>query len=369
MTAASDGRALRVAVIGAGGIAQRHLDAIEAHPEALELVAVCDPSAAAVERTRTRFPRAAAFATVDELLDSGGFEAAVIATPHVFHFDQAVAVVRAGIDVLVEKPVVTTTGQMRALREVADASGAIVVPGQTRRYAPEVIAARAKTLDPQVFGELQGFDIVSVQDIRSFGRSTVGGVEKLHWLFDGAVAGGGVTISLAIHQIDMLRFLTGLDYAAVMAVGRFDAPFFNGAESQVAAALEMSNGATGTLHADYLATRIPFAEAMTLIGERGSVTQHATRLGQYRGPLSFATSNGQPSATFDESFAGWAQLEGTEKVDEVQVPFTNQLLSFAEAVRNRRPDTSLVDNFNTIAAVEAIVLSARKGQKVQVEKW
>lgn len=360
----------RIAVIGLGGISRRHFDAIEAHPEIFELVAVCDLNRAAVDQIQERFPRIRAYQQVDDLVAAGGFDAAVIATPHFLHFEQAAAVARAGISVLVEKPLVTSTAQLRALREIAERSGAKVIAGQTRRHAPEVLAAREKTSDPKAFGSLQSFDILSFQDLRPYGLGKGPDVGTSHWLFDGKLAGGGVTISLAIHQIDMLRFLADVDYTAVMATARFDEPFVNGAESQVAAALELSNGARGTLHADYLASRIPFAEAMTLIGANGSVTQHAAWLGQYRGPLSFATSNGVPSARFDDQLGGWEQLEETQEDAAAQTAFTNQLVHFAAVLRGEvAPISDLVDNFNTIACVEAIVRSARTAQRVEVETW
>jgi len=367
MTGGSSAALCRIAVVGAGSISRRHFEAIEAHPDVFELVAVCDPDAAAIERALAGFPGARGYATVDDLLSGEQFEAAVIATPHFLHFEQAATLARAGINVLVEKPLVTSTAQLRELRQIAETSGAIVMAGQTRRHAPEVLAARSKTTDPKAFGELQSFDILSFQDLRPYGRP---GATKVHWLFDGELAGGGVTISLAIHQIDMLRFLTGVDYTAVMATARFDAPFINGAESQVAATLELSNGGVGTLHADYLTTRIPFAEAMTLIGEYGSVTQHAAWLGQYRGPLSFATSNGVPSLEFDEQLGGWAQLEDTQEDARQESSFANQLLHFVAVLRGEaEPASGLVDNFNTIACVEAIVESARTGQRVGVATW
>lgn len=362
------GRVIRLALVGVGSIARRHLDAMEAHPEVFELVAVCDPIPAAVEQVRTRFPGARGYAGIDDLLSGGGFDGAVVATPHFLHFEQAAAVARAGVGVLVEKPLVTSTAQLRALREISEASGAVIVAGQTRRHAPEVLAARSKTRDATVFGELQSFDILSFQDLRTFGGSAAAG--NLHWLCDGERAGGGVTISLAIHQIDMLRFLADVDYTAAMATARFDPPFVNGAESQVAATLEVDNGAVGTLHADYLATRIPFAEAMTLIGENGSVTQHAAWLGQYRGPISFSTSEGVPSATFDDQLGGWTQLEEIQEDASAQSAFTNQLLNFAAVLGGEaEPVSGLIDNFNTIACVEAIVQSARTGRRVGVEKW
>ena len=355
---------LRLALIGAGGIADRHLDAADAHPDVVRFVSVVDASEKAISKVRARLPQIRVHDSADKLAAAGGFDAAVICTPHFLHFEQAAAVVRAGCSVLVEKPLVTSTEQMRRLHEIATASGATVIAGQTRRHSPDVVRARSAMSSAVDFGGLRSFDIQSLQDARPFTGPS-------HWLLDGRLAGGGVAISLAIHQIDMIRFLTGADYTAALASARFDAPFRNGAESQVSAVLELSNGARGTLHADYLATRIPFAEAMTLIGEHGSLVQHAAWVGQYRGPLSYSTSEGVPSVEFKQQLGGWRQLsDDLEHAEEAQEAFTRQMLHFAAVVRGEQePVSSLADNFNTIACVEAIAASAARRQRVEVEQW
>lgn len=355
---------VRFALIGTGGIAQRHIDAAVERPDAIEFVSACDPNEAALAHTRTRLPGIRTYPDVDELVAAGGFDAAVVATPHFLHLPQAAAVARTGKAVLVEKPAVVSTAQARELREIADASGAIVVAGQTRRYAPDIARARELMSSPSDFGRLRTFDITSLQDIRSFTRPG-----QAHWLLDGALAGGGVAISNAIHQIDMVRFLAGADYTAVMASASFEDPFVNGAESAASVVFELSNGAHGTMHADYLATRSPFSEAVVLVGEHGSLAQHTTRLGDYRGPLSYATSGGVRSTAFEQQHQGW-QLVLPDHAEEGQEAFTAQLVHFAAVVRGDETSiSSLEDNFNTIAVIEAIVQSARSGGRVEVPRW
>ena len=356
---------LRMAVIGVGAIAEHHLEAIRAHPDVFELTAVCEPRADAAAEVVRRFPGARSFPSIAALVAEGEFDAAVIATPHFLHSPQALSLVESGHAVLIEKPAVTSTADLRLLQVAADRAGVAVVAGQTRRFDPESRLAKAM-LDEDRFGALRNFDIQSLQDLRSY-VVTVG---PNHWLLDGEKAGGGVGISLAIHQLDLVRYLSGADYTRVMASARFDAPFRNGAESQLSALLELSNGATGTLQADYLASRIPFSEAMTLIGEHGTLSQHAG-LGEYRGPISFSTSGGVASATFSEQLTGWAPVipAGSEPIQN-QESFTGQLLQFAEVVsRGADSESSLLTNFNTIACIEAMLRSARSGQPEEVEQW
>ncbi len=358
---------LRIAVIGLGAISRNHLTSLHALSDRFTLTAVCDSNAAAVARTVTDYPNARGFATVADLIDSGCCDAAVIGTPHFLHAEQAAALAAAGISVLVEKPLAVSTAQLRELDAVAERTGALVIAGQTRRFEADMIAARELMQRPDSpIGALRSFDVQSLQDLEAYTVS----MGPRHWLMDAKLAGGGVTISNAVHQIDAIRFLTGADFTTVCAFARYDEPFIHGAESQLSAVLALSNGATGTLQASYTARKIPFSEAMTLVGERGSITQHANALGDYRGPVSFASTNGVPAATFADQLAGWQPVPAVAGIDPAESNFVGQLRCFADSVSGvAEPQNTVRHNFNTIACIEALMRSARTRETVAVESW
>jgi predicted dehydrogenase len=235
-----------------------------------------------------------------------------------------------------------------------------------RRYEREAVWLREWiSASPANFGELRSFDIQSWQNLEGYLHE--GGAGLKHWLLDGKRAGGGVVISLAIHQLDLIRYLFGADYVEVRAHGRFDPPFYNDAESSAVAILTMSNGATGLLHANYLAPRVPFCEALSAFGSNGTVIQHVERQGDYRGPFKYATTKGEPTTAWPQQFEGFA----TVPQDSLLHPnsFVNQTLAFAATVRDGAPSkNSLSDNFNTIAVIEAIGRSIKTGQTIAVEK-
>ncbi len=106
----------------------------------------------------------------------------------------AMSCLTAGVPVLVEKPLVNTLDELRTLR--AAAGTLPVVAGQMRRFERDAIWTR-DWMSPENFGTLRSFDIQSWQNIHAYIKR-VGGD---HWLLDGALAGGGVVISLAIHQL------------------------------------------------------------------------------------------------------------------------------------------------------------------------
>lgn len=356
----------RLGLVGAGAIAELHLSAIEHLAATVQLSAICDSRPEAIARVLQRFPGAEGFTHVGAMIDSGLIDAGVVATPHFLHFDQAALFAKSGKPVLVEKPLSLSTAQLRELDALVRTgeTGAIVA-GQSRRFEPDVVATRDwMSRDSTTFGELAMFQIQSMQDISAY-TATAGAT---HWLLDGNLAGGGVGFSLAVHQIDVVRFLTGTDYAEVFAFQTLSRPFTNGAESQLAVSFRMSNGAIGTLQASYVAPRIPFVEGMTLLGTHGSVVQHVEKPGDYRGPISIASSAGAQPKEFADQLSGWEQITPVAGLHELS--FVNQLDHFCRAVAGETEwENTLRVNFNTIACLEAVRLSATTGAPVEVDRW
>ncbi len=357
---------VRFAVVGAGGVSRLHLPAFREAPVAVKVTAVCDARLEVARAFAEALPGPIrVVADYREVLDRSLIDATVIGLPHHLHFPVAKAFVEAGIPVLVEKPLTCTLDETRQLRALAAARGVPVVAGQMRRFNREAVWLRRWVADsPTNFGELHSFDIHSWQNLLGYFRGVLGlppGAD--HWLLDGARAGGGVVISLAVHQLDLLRFVTGRDFAEVMAHGRFDPPFYNGAESSAVVLLRMDNGASGALHANYLTPRTPYNEAMHLFGEHGTVIQHVDAIGQYHGPFRYASAAGLAMTGWDQQYEGLAPVPAAEVADLHENPFVNQLAAFASALHKRRKPANHVDeNFNTMACIQAIHDSLRSGR-------
>src|SRR5215471_7438561 len=100
------GRKVRFALIGCGRIASNHMEAIKAHHERAELIAVCDIDPArleaAVQRTGAR-----GYASLEALLAAETPDCVVITTPSGLHSQQVIEVAHAGRDVMTEKPMAT----------------------------------------------------------------------------------------------------------------------------------------------------------------------------------------------------------------------------------------------------------------------
>jgi predicted dehydrogenase len=356
----------RLAILGTGNIARHHLRAITEKPEDFKLAALCDSNLDAARAFAGGASEVRLYQNHQDMLEAGGFDAVIVALPHNLHFGLAADCVRAGYPVLVEKPLVCNVTELRALEDLAKEHSVAVSAGQMRRFERDAVNARRWINgDPGRFGQLRSFDIQSWQNINAY----INRVGTSHWLLDGQRAGGGVVISLAIHQLDLLRFLSGCDFEEVFAMGSFDAPFHSGAESNASVLFRMNNGAVGTLHATYCAARVPLSEAMTMFGQSGTLTQQIKAIGDYRGPFYVSTEQGKQTLEFLDQYQGFELADGTDVEDLHEFSFVNQLVAFQRAVAGTGPlMNGIADNFNTIACVDAIASSLKSGRPVAVER-
>src|SRR5689334_5008508 len=100
----AEGVKTRFAVIGCGHIGKRHVQVLGAGDD-FELVAVCD-----IDTDARNIQGIPSFASIEELISSGpAFDVATIATPNGLHGAHAMALLKEGRHVVIEKPMALTT--------------------------------------------------------------------------------------------------------------------------------------------------------------------------------------------------------------------------------------------------------------------
>ena len=194
---------VRLAVVGAGQIGRRHLQAIAAEPSC-RAVAVVDPAPAGAEAAKERnLPH---HGDLEAMLDAVAPEGVVNATPNSLHVPLSLACVKRGIPVLVEKPIADRLDSALALADASEAAGVPVLVGHHRRHNPIVRKAREIVRS----GALGRLTAVSATWL----------ARKPDDYFDVAwrrEPGGGPILINLIHDIDNLRFIAG-DIAAVQGM-------------------------------------------------------------------------------------------------------------------------------------------------------
>jgi predicted dehydrogenase len=141
---------IRLGFIGLGAMARWHLRSVLEQPDT-HVVAVCEPSLAAYAAAHEEFGRHGLTPPPNDpswqqfvATWSGKLDAVWIVTPHVLHFEQAKACLEAGIDVLLEKPMVMTTEEALALIEARNRTGRELVVTFQGSHSPGLQEARRR---------------------------------------------------------------------------------------------------------------------------------------------------------------------------------------------------------------------------------
>ena len=201
MISDSNGAApLRVGVVGCGDISTMHFDAITADPKAA-LVAVADVDLDAATAASAHHG-GNAYTELDAMLDRERLDVLHVCTPHYVHAPMAIAALRRGVHVLLEKPVATTVADAAAVVEAAAAGSAMVGVCFQNRYNSTARRIRA-LLDSGALGPVLG-GRASVTWYRDAGYYL-----RRPWRGTWAQAGGGVLINQAIHTLDLLQWYLG----------------------------------------------------------------------------------------------------------------------------------------------------------------
>lgn len=147
---------IRFGVVGTGSISVRgilpHLTMDDVQ-DRVKVVSVCDPVFERAQAAAARFGAQHAFATLEELLESGTVDAVSIASPIGFHFEQGMQCVDAGVHVHFNKSMTTTVDEADKLIAAADAKGVKLVssPGEMLRPRHQAIK---RMIEEGVLGRL-----------------------------------------------------------------------------------------------------------------------------------------------------------------------------------------------------------------------
>lgn len=213
----TDSSTQRAGVIGVGTMGQHHARVYSSLPEA-ELVGVADADEDRASEIAAEY--SAEVYDVDALLDV--VDVVSIAVPTEYHYDLAANCVEAGVDVLIEKPLVREPERGYDLVRAADEADVTLQVGHIERHNP--VVATLQDIVPNL-------DIIAIEAERLGPRP-----DRHREITDSAV------IDLMIHDIDVVLSLLGSDVASVDAVGAADG-------RHATATVEFDGGTVGTLTA------------------------------------------------------------------------------------------------------------------------
>jgi predicted dehydrogenase len=323
----------RVALIGAGSIAERHAEAI---PETgrLKLVGVADlrPERAAelAERHDAR-----PYTDYKEMIKKEKPDIAVITLPHFLHKEAVIHCAGQGCHMLLEKPMALNARECDEMIEAVRRSRVKVLVGHTQHYIAENRKAK-QLIESGALGRL-----VMVNDKRHvhYYRDTRPG-----WFFEKAKAGGGILTNLGSHSIDKIQWLTGSKISKVRAALSHFGPKGD-VEGSGLVFMETDGGVPATIaQSGY-----------------GGVPQDETEFIFTDGMLKLMT--GQSLWVSDGGKYVEVPVEREDK------PFVLQFRDLIDCIESgKEPECGMAYARTVVAAIDAVYLSHELGKEVVVER-
>jgi predicted dehydrogenase len=202
---------VRVAVIGAGSVAQvAHLPVLRRLP-GVEVAAICDNDAGKAQALAARFEVREHYDDIEEVLRHARPDVVTICTPNHLHEIHVIAALAAGAHVLAERPLALSVEGIERVLAASEKAGRRVMVGMNHRFRSDVQAVR---------GFLAGGDIGAIQAVRGGWYTFQPSRPLLGWRLRRQQAGGGALLDLGLPLLDLGLWMSGWPLGPFARPGR-----------------------------------------------------------------------------------------------------------------------------------------------------
>ena len=384
---------LRIAFIGCGSIALRHIQAMEDLQQrdrgGFTVTAACD---AFLENAETLAEdvlvrlgnRPTVYADYREMLAAEEIDGVDICLPHGLHHSVAIDCMEAGVDVLCEKPIGVTIRAGQRMAEVAERTGRILSIAVPHRRQPGQRTAKWVINQSGLMGTpLTFFNHYTRPPAPVNPNQAV--PARVLWRRDRLMSGGAMTLDSGFHYCDSIRSLFGnveKVYAEMRELGSGQiVSLADRPEDSIYVTLSFESGLVGTWSWSLGAPGAPTA-SVKFFGSEGSLedtTPSRFRIFHLFERRPDQHESGQLVCT-DGSIYSFDELEMLyrETLDEATLEmlfpggaddgFAIEIYEFVELMRGDRthPEVDAQEGIRSLALIEAIYESAFTGEVVRV---
>jgi predicted dehydrogenase len=325
---------INVAVVGVGAFGRNHAriyHQLAQRGEAVRLVGVVDPDVARADAVAAEFG-CRGFGSIEQLVTTHSeVQAASVAVPTVLHLETARALMQAGVDVMVEKPLAPSLAEADELVGLAQRLNRVGQVGHLERFNPAVRATAPLITQPMFF-EVHRLSVFTPRSLDV-----------------------DVILDLMIHDLDIVLWLVKSPVKEIRAVGL---PILSGKADIANVRLEFESGCVANFTASRVSTER--VRKLRFFQPRQYVSLDYGR--QEVLVFSVGESAGTPSVN--------PQIKVAKPAIVAEEPLQAELRSFLEAVRTRsKPLVSFEDGRRALAVALDIVAAMREhGRKVQLEQ-
>ena len=345
----------KVAVIGAGAIGQDNVSSFKLHPD-VEVVAVADVSAERGRETAERFGIPDVFTDYKKLLARTDIDVVSIGVPNYLHATVALDALKAGKNVMLDKPMATNAKDAAKLEAEARKRGLLFMVGQNFRFNGDTQTAK-QVVDSGELGEIYH---AKTSWSRRAGIPRIGS-----WFTQKRFAGGGCTYDIGVHALDRCLYL----------MGEFDAAAVSGQTFAKFGPRGLGNGGWGKSEIDPKATFDVDDLSIALIKLKSGRTVLLETSWAAHGPVVdvnstqlFGTEAGlilPPVQIFKQTKMGYA----TQLVDPLPpLVDTNRMVHFIDCLLGKaKPFVKPAESVAVQKILDAIYQSAATGREIRIK--
>lgn len=331
---------MKLIQVGIGARGGHWIEFIGARDD-VEIVACVDTDSVALEKVKNA-TGCKGFSSLDDALTNVEADGVIVASPSFLHGDHSRQALRAGLAVMVEKPLAATFAEAVDVVATSIECGRPVMVAENYRFFQAERTLR-KLLDEGKAGQI---DAVSCVDRRDQPSGTQGQwVKSMSEPF---------LTEIAVHHFDSFRYLFGSEPASVWARSYNPAGSDYQQRGAAEALIEMQDGLSIQYSGSFVGSRYEFD--LLICGELGDLRTNRSKVWwRPKGKRSF----------------GEVPLLALPEGEEQRYPnagMQSLLNQFRDALEGRsEPETSGADNLWTLAMYEAALQSARSGKTISIE--
>lgn len=334
---------IRIAIIGAGVMAQVTHIPIWKSIRDVEIVAVCDKVKKKAQWIADKFKIKDHCADIEDLLKIDGIDAVDICTPTYTHMPLSVAALSAGKHVLVEKPMARDYEEAKKMVDAAKKYKRMLMVAMNVRFRPDAIILKTFTQKGEL-GEIFYSKTGWLQRKEKLVHRT--------WLAEKEMAGGGVFMDLGIQMLDVGLWLMGNQKAESVKATTYNKITQLDVEDSAAAFIRLESGATLTVEVSWTLLFEKDFFYTNIFGTHGAALLNPLRIHK---ELHDNLVNVTPS-----------KAESTTNL--YKKSYENEINHFVESLRKgEEVISSGQENLERMRIVDAVYQSAKTGREVKLK--
>lgn len=318
---------LNVAVIGVGSMGKNHAR-IYSDLSGVNLVAVADNNRKTAQDISKKYG-CQPYVDYKKMLESEELDIVSVAVPTKLHKQVASDVIEKEINVLIEKPIASSAKEGKEIADFAEKKGVKLMVGHIERFNPAVIELK-KRIDNGELGKIFKIDVNRVGPFPSRIRDV------------------GVVVDLAVHDLDIIRYLTGSEVERVHS--EIEKKVHTKHEDLLSAVLRLTNGVICNLNVNWLTpTKI---RKLYITGEKGMFVVNYLNQDLYF----YENAEIKNNANYTDIMMGVSEGKMVKFNFEKKEPLKVEIEHFIDCVKNgKEPIVSSDDSIKALELANKII--------------